>query len=42
MVYYDVMHMTTTRQRLGKNIPEVTLTTMGHSLLGKEAINTHS
>jgi hypothetical protein len=40
---HNVMHMTSDRQRLGKNIPEVTLSTIeGHPLLGNEPINTHS
>jgi hypothetical protein len=32
-------NMTIARQRLGKNIPEVTLSTIGHLLLDKEQIN---
>jgi hypothetical protein len=36
-------YMTIARQRLGKNVPEVTLSTIeGHPLLGNEPINTHS
>jgi hypothetical protein len=35
--------MTITRQRLGKHIPEVMLSTIeGHPLLGNGPINTHS
>jgi hypothetical protein len=34
------MHMTIARQRLGKNIPEVKLSTVeGYPLLGNEPIN---
>jgi hypothetical protein len=35
-------HMHIDRQRLGKHIPEVTLPTIGHPLLGNGSINTHS
>jgi hypothetical protein len=38
-----VTHMSIARQRLGKNIPEVKISTIEeHPLLGKEPINTHS
>jgi hypothetical protein len=37
-----VMHMSISRQRLGKHIPEVTLSTIGHSLLRSGPINTQS
>jgi hypothetical protein len=37
-----VTHMLIARQRLGKHIPEVTLSTIeGHPLLGNGPINTH-
>jgi hypothetical protein len=36
-------HMTIARQRLGKHIPKVSLSTIqGHQLLGNEPINTRS
>jgi hypothetical protein len=35
-----VTHMTTARQQLGKNIPEATLSTIEHPLLGDEQIST--
>jgi hypothetical protein len=35
-------HMLITRQRLGERIPEVTLSTIGHQLLGNGPINMHS
>jgi hypothetical protein len=35
----NVSHIIIARQRLGKNIPEVTVSTIGHPLLGNEAIN---
>jgi hypothetical protein len=39
--FKDVMtHMTIARQRLDKQIPGITLSTIGHPLLGKEPINT--
>jgi hypothetical protein len=38
-----VMYMPIARQRLGKHIPEVILSTIdGYLLLGKGPINTHS
>jgi hypothetical protein len=38
-----VTHMTIARQRLGKHIPGVTLSTIkGHPLLGNGSIDTHS
>jgi hypothetical protein len=33
------MNVSITRQRLGKNIPEDTLSKLGHPFLGKEPIN---
>jgi hypothetical protein len=37
------LHMAIARQRLGKHIPEITLSTIGgYPLLGNETINTHS
>jgi hypothetical protein len=40
---YIVTHMPIVRQRLGKNIPEVMLSTVeGHLLLGNEPTNTYS
>jgi hypothetical protein len=43
ILYNIVTHMPLARQRLGKHIPEVTLsTTEGHPLLGKGPIKTHS
>jgi hypothetical protein len=42
---YKIIHIVTyipiVRQRLGKPIPEVTLSTIGHLLLGNGSINTH-
>jgi hypothetical protein len=40
---YIVTHMTIARQRLGKNIPAVTVSTIleGHPLLSNESIYTH-
>jgi hypothetical protein len=38
-----VTYMPIARQRFGKHIPEVTLSTIeGHPLLGNEPLNTHS
>lgn len=35
-------HMPIARQRLGKDIPGITFSTIGHPLLGKGAVNTNS
>jgi hypothetical protein len=40
--YYIVTYMPVAKERLGKHIPEVTLSKIGHSLLGSGQINTHS
>jgi hypothetical protein len=37
-----VTYMPIARQRFGKHIPEVTLSTIGHPLLGNGTINMHS